>query len=153
MTRSLGVNCSTTYVFVGLAIDGELVDVGPNSRLGWPGGSEETERLDEMLEDLRTMLRELRPSSASILLPEHNRKGSQYLQLRARIALETLVQLACVQLEVKVGMLSRPTLRAQLGLPRTGKLSDLVEEKVTPVGPYWTTGRSLASAIAIVEND
>lgn len=149
MTRSLGVNCSGTYVFVALAIDGILVDVRSSSRLSWPAGSGDAERLQEMLDDLKTMLSELGPETVELLLPEGKGPSSSHRQLTPRISLETLLRLACVQLGIDVELLSRPTLRSRLGLPKKGTLSDHVEAALDPVGPYWTTGRSLASAAAL----
>ena len=83
-------------------------------------------------------------------MPEQTYKDS-YARIAPRVTLETLVRLACVRAGIPVEMLHRASARSRLGVPRRGKLEDLVATVTDPVGKYWNAGRSLAAAAALAE--
>ena len=67
-----------------------------------------------------------------------------------RAALETLVRLAAVRAGIPIEVLPRPTVRARLGLPRSGDLGSHVEARIPePVGRYWNAGRNVAGLAAL----
>ncbi|HEX5851631.1 MAG TPA: hypothetical protein VFY36_00935 [Solirubrobacteraceae bacterium] len=111
---------------------------------------EETERLQAMQSDIDRTLLEVRPNLVRILMPEQTYKDS-YSRIAPRVALETLMQLACVRAGIPVEMLHRNTARSRLNLSRKGKLEDLMASVTEPVGKYWNAGRSLAAAAALAE--
>jgi hypothetical protein len=73
-----------------------------------------------------------------------------YDAVAPRVALETLVRLAAVAAGIPIDVLSRPTVRSRLGLPRSGDLASHVTACIPePVGPYWSAGRDVAALAAL----
>ena len=149
MGRVLGVACSKDEVLLAVASEGSLVHDG-HEKLVTAAVLEETERLQAMQADIDRTLLEVRPDRVRILMPEQTYKDS-YTRIAPRVALETLVRLGCVRAGIPVEMLHRTSARSRLGVPRRGKLEDLVAGVTKPVGKYWKVGRSLAAAAALAE--
>jgi hypothetical protein len=149
MGRVLGVACSKDEVLLAVASEGSLVHDG-HEKLVTAAVLEETERLQAMQADIDRTLLEVRPDRVRILMPEQTYKDS-YTRIAPRVALETLVRLGCVRAGIPVEMLHRTSARSRLGVPRRGKLEDLVVGVTKPVGKYWKAGRSLAAAAALAE--
>lgn len=144
---ALGINCSTTFIFLAVVQDGVVQDGHPE-RLAPPQTAEADQRLWATLEDLDRTLRSVRPDVAGLLLPEQTSKQTHSTHA-PRIAMETVVRLAAVKREVRLDQLSRPTVRSLLGLPRRGPLEEQVRS-VFPgsCGRYWRAGRGLAALAA-----
>jgi hypothetical protein len=151
MGRVLGVTCFKNEVLLALASDGTLVADG-HEKLTTAAVLEETERLLAMQTDVERMLAEVRPERVRILMPEQTYKDS-YSRIAPRVTLETLVRLACVRAGLPVEMLHRASARSRLGVPRKGKLEAHMSDVTEPVGKYWNTGRSLAAAAALAEEE
>lgn len=147
MGRVLGVACSKDELLLVVASEGSLVD-DRHEKLVTAAVLEETERLQAMQADIDRTLLEVQPELVRLLMPEQTYKDS-YARIAPRVALETLVRLACVRAGIPVEMLHRNTARSRLGLPRKGKLEDLMAGVTEPVGKYWNAGRSLAAAAAL----
>jgi hypothetical protein len=147
MSRMLGVACSKEEVFLAVSSDGSLV-ADKHEKLATAKVLEETERLQAMYDDVGRMLAEVRPDRVQILMPEPTYKDS-YVRIAPRVTLETLVRLACVRAGIPVEMLHRASARSRLGVPRRGRLEDLMAKVTEPVGKFWNAGRSLAAAAAL----
>ena len=132
MGRMLGVACSKEEVFLAVGSDGTLI-ADEHEKLVTAMVLEETERLQAMHDDVGRMLAEVRPNRVQILMPEQTYKDS-YARIAPRVTLETLVRLACVRAGIPVEMLHRASARSRLGVPRRGKLEDLVATVTDPVG-------------------
>jgi hypothetical protein len=145
----LGVTCSKEEVFLAVGSDGALVP-DEHEKLVTAMVLEETDRLQAMHDDVVRVLAEVRPDRVQILMPEQTYEAS-YARIAPRATLETLVRLACVRAGIPVEMLHRGSARSRLGVPRSGKLEDLISGVTEPVGKYWKAGRSLAAAAALAE--
>lgn len=150
MVRNLGVNCSSSEVYLALADEQVVVD-GMTERLQPPVGLETGEALVEFVDSVTRVLRETRPDLVTVLLPE--RWSAVYTQHLNRATMETLVRLAAAQEEIPVQVLARATLRSRLGLPRKGKLDEHLDAAGPPVGTYWTTGRGVAALAALTGDE
>jgi len=119
-------------------------------RLEWPVG-EESDRLAGLFQDAQALLREQRVGQLALLLPERGGLHQPgYFVVAPRIALETLIRLAAVTLEIPVAMLERATVRARMGCEKTGGLDKYLDRVVgNAVGKYWAAGRGLAAMVAL----
>jgi hypothetical protein len=144
----MGVTCEAGQINVAAVTDGEVVD-GIVERIPAPAGLEEHDRLWAVHSDLVRAINEIKPEKIVILCPE-SRYTASHKALTPRIALETVVRLAGAKENVPVELLSRPTVRSRLGLPKTGGLDTHLSEAIaTPVGRYWNAGRGLAAMAAM----
>ena len=86
-----------------------------------------------------------------LLPPEQSpRFKFTYAQLAPRVALETVIRLACVRAKIPVDVIPRPTVRSQLGLPLSGELASHVSVRISEgSGPYWSAGRNIAALAAL----
>jgi hypothetical protein len=148
MGRTLGVNCTPGCAFLALVENGSIQPVP--ERLEWPAG-EESERLAGLFQDAQALLREQAVSQVVLLLP--GRGGAHkpgYFVVAPRVALETVIRLAAVMLEIPVVVLERATVRARLKCAKTGGLEEYLDQVIPePVGKYWTAGRGLAAMAAL----
>lgn len=142
--RVLGINCTSNEAYVALLEDGVVLDGYPE-RLRLPGGVEGGEGLLEFIDEVRRTLAQARPDHVVLLLPEGRQRGATYQRIAPRVVLETLVRLAAAQENVPTDLLARATVRARLGLPRSGSLDDQLSHAGTPTGHYWNNGRGLAA--------
>lgn len=97
---------------------------------------------------VRHRLQELRPTAVVVLSAEATAKPS-----RDRTVIETLILLGSLDADIPAVCISRPTVRATLGLPRKGALADSVKQRI-PVahGAYWANrGLAALAAIAFLE--
>lgn len=132
-----------------VAEDGEVVH-SSREKLSGSGLLEASDRLEAVRRDVVRVLEEVEPDEVRILMPE--RYEASYLQIAPRVALETVVRLACTAAGVPVEMLNRASARSRVGAPKTGRLEDHVPKVVPePVGKYWNAGRSLAAIAAVAD--
>lgn len=151
MAQALGVCTKKGEILLAIADDGRLLDDRAHSRVQAPALLDETERTQGFLNDVGRVLAEVRPVAVRILQPETTWKAS-YADMAPRAALETLVRLACAQADVFAELVHPSTVRARLGLARSGSLDSHVNEVVTtPLKPYWSQGRNLAALAALAE--
>lgn len=148
--RVLGVSCSTSVAFLSLVNEGEITDAHVQ-RIEVGSLLEASEELEATLGELHRAFVQLRPELVVVLLPEQSPSNKRtYAEIAPRVALETLVRLAAVRTGVPVDLLSRPTVRARLQLPRKGDLASYTSEVIsTPVGKYWAAGRNVAALAAL----
>jgi hypothetical protein len=112
--------------------------------------NEASEQLVATLEDIRRTYAELRPDVIGLLKPEQSQRKHAYDQLAPRVALETLLRVAAVDASIDIEVLARPTVRARLGIPRSGELGSHVSSVIAePVGHYWNAGRDVAGLAAL----
>jgi hypothetical protein len=146
--RILGVNCTPACAFLAIS-DAGVIQPTPE-RLEWPAG-EESERLGGLFQDAQALLREQRVDEVALLLPGRGGKFQPgYFVVGPRIALETVIRLAAVTLNIPVVVLERATVRARLKCGKNGALEEYLN-KVVPqsIGKYRTTGRGLAAMAAL----
>jgi hypothetical protein len=146
VTKVLGVECKKQEVYLALVEDGEVVAADPQ-RLEVAAVHEQTVRLKGFMDDFGRVLAEIQPDAVHIIQPETNYEAT-YSALAPKAALETLIRLACLDASVNVEIIHRASVRSALG---GGKLDDLIEAKIEPVGKYWNAGRKYAAAAAMVK--
>lgn len=148
----MGVNPSANGMWLVCADDGEVVDTSP-FRLALPSGMESGQKLAALLDECERALRDLAPDGIVVLDPEVTAK-IPFSQARARVTAETLLALAAAKVDLPYEKLSRAGLRSRLELPRSGKLTALVPQKVPqPLAPHWTGKRDLAALAALAGID
>jgi hypothetical protein len=156
MGRTLGVACKSGEILFAIAEDGRLIEDAPHEKLIASALLDETERLEGTLADITRVLHEVRPDVVRVMLPEQTYEDS-YARIAPRVALETLVRLACVNAGITVETLPRITARSRLGIPSSGRLENHLRTGIRPsdepVGRYWNSGRSLAAAAALADED
>jgi hypothetical protein len=148
--RIVGFSCTPRQAYVALVNDGVIEESGVE-RLEVAAQHEASEELLKTRDDVRRLIGELEAKRIVLLQPEeHQPRKPGYQELLPRIALETVIRLAGVEDGVAVELLPRPTVRARLGLPKSGSLDSHVEKVVEePVGRYWNEGRNLAALAAL----
>lgn len=147
MGRVLGVVCSSDAVLLAVA-DGAKILTGVPEKLTTAGILEENARLGAMRSEFQRVLTEVQPQEVRILRPEQTYKDS-YTRIAPRVALETVVRIACVEAQIPVEVLKPASARARLGLPRSGALKSHVPKICDQVGKYWSAGRNLAAVAAL----
>jgi hypothetical protein len=147
---ALGVVCRSDLIYLCVSIDGQ-VQATPD-RIEAPAMLETEERLDAILADLDRLLVQVQPGGARLLLPELTYEG-RYSRIAPRVALETLVRVACLRRDVQLELLQRRTARTRLDLAQTGSFEDHLTTAAIgePVGKYWNAGRVLAAAAALAD--
>jgi hypothetical protein len=147
MSRALGIWAKKQEVYLAVAEDGEILDEDPQ-RIEAPSIMEANERLDGFLTSVRHALDEISPDAVRILQPEQIYEAP-YSEFAPKITLEVLVRLACDERRLPVEVLHRTTARSRNGLGTKGRLDDLIEANIAPVGRYWNAGRKYAAVAAL----
>ena len=144
------MTCSTKAAHLALAEGGIIIDAAP-LRLDVATQYESTKELEATLAEATRALASLRPDRVSVLQPEHNPRFKRtYGEWMPRVALETVIRLACLERKIPVELVPRPTVRARLGLDRAGDLASQVPAVVAePIGKYWSAGRDIAALAAL----
>lgn len=148
--RVVGFSCTPRQAYVALAANGSI-EKSSIERLDVAAQHEASEELLATRDDVRRIVRELSVNKFVLLMPEEQpRRKPSYQELLPRIALETVIRIAAVEDDVAVELMPRPTVRARLGLPRSGSLNSHVDAAIeSPVGRYWNEGRCLAALAAL----
>ena len=144
----MGIERKKQEVYVAFAQDGALIDHEPQ-RLQVPAVHEETARLRGFLVDFGHVLAETKPDAVRIAQPEQVYEA-QYTELAPKAALETLVRLACDDAGVPVEVLHRSTARSRV-FGRQGKMDQLIDAAIEPVGRDWNAGQKYAAVAALAE--
>ena len=144
----MGVTCEAGRINVAAVADGEVLE-DVVERIPAPTGLEEHDRLWAVHDDVIRAIKEIKPEKIVILCAE-SRYTASHKAFTPRIALETVVRLAGAKEDVPVELLSRPTVRSRLDLPKKGGLDAHLNQAIPkPVGRYWTAGRGLAAMAAL----
>lgn len=147
MSRALGVWAKKQEIYLAVAEDGDLLDADPQ-RIEAPSIMDTNERLAGFQTSVRHALDDIEPDVARILQPEQTYEAS-YSDFAPKLALETVVRLACNEKGVPVEVLHRATARSRLGFARSGSLDSHIENEIESVGKYWNAGRKYAAAAAL----
>jgi hypothetical protein len=150
----LGVNCNTHRAFFAVAVDGELSE-GPVEYIEAPNLAESSEELKSVLDELTRVIKEVNADKVVLLKPEGGRTPKKtHAAFVPRIALETLVRLAAVEVGIEIDVLARPTVRSRLDLPAKGKLAEHVPLRIpAKVGKNWSKERQLAALTAVAADE
>lgn len=137
--RVLGMNCAPKVAYLAVIEDG-TVDADAPERLQAPAGLETGEGLLECIREAKRILGQARAEQIALLLPEATAAPSP-----ERTELETLIRVAAAEEGTQVNLVSRPTVRSRLGLPRSGSLdAHIAAGAGMESGHYWKKGRALA---------
>ena len=149
MARSLGIECKKQEVYLAVVENDRLLAAEPQ-RLEVSATQNESARLRGFVDSMSRVLAELQPDIVRILQPESTYTAS-YTELEPKIALMTLIRLACVDANIPVEVLHRATARKRVGFPRGGNMGALIDESIEQVGEYWAAGRKYAAVAALAE--
>jgi hypothetical protein len=145
--RALGINAAGAVLYVAVADDGIVVDLGPYT-FELAAGLGGAQQLVAARSEMENTLRSLKVDRVRILDAETTFRAT-ISAVRARITLETLLSLAAADADVDCTIMARATCRALLGLPRSGQLVDHVAQVTGPIGPKWSRKRDLAAVVAV----
>lgn len=145
--RTLGVNGAGESLFLAVAEDGTVLDEEPYS-FAEPAGLPSNRRLPAMRDEAEKLVRSLDVARVRILDPETSYQCAA-VSMQKRFALETLLALGAAEAGADCDRLSRAGARSVLGLPKRGKLAELVPEVTERVGKHWAGKRDLAALAAI----
>lgn len=145
----LGVNPAAGVLWLALVDDGRLV--ASVDRVEQPTGMPEGRAWREMLETLTDLLRDTRPHAVAILDPGAY-KNLAWTPTRGRVAIETVLTMACDATSVDVERVAHATVKSRLGARPTdpalpGLLSALVPDGVPP---RWSDRMKAAAAAVSV---
>ena len=147
MTAVLGMQCSPKAVFLAIAEDGEILDLGPQ-RVLVPDGLKDTSSVLTLAAELRRRLAEVDVVRGALLAPQSYDGGPKAVASRA--GAEAILRLTAAERGVDVEILNRSTARARLGISAAGKLEEhLVTLFPHPSGKYWNDGRKYAAFAAL----
>lgn len=133
------MNCAPRVAYLAVIEDGNL-DANAPERLQAPTGLETGEGLLECIREAKRVLGQARAEQVALLLPEPTASPNS-----ERTELETLIRVAAAEEGTRVDLVSRPTVRSRLGLPRNGSLDTHIAAGAgTGSGHYWRKGRALA---------
>src|SRR5206468_1568395 len=99
---------------------------------------------------VRHVLDEIGPDAVRILQPEQIYEAS-YSEFAPKIALETIVRLACADAGIPAEVLHRSSARSRSDLGLKGKLDDVIAANIASVGKYWNAGRKYAAVAALAK--
>lgn len=147
MPRSLGVWCTKRELYLAVSDDGVLADVEPQ-RIRVADVLDATGRLTALMSDVQRLLDELQPDEVRLLQPEQ-RYEAPYSEFAPKLALETVVRLACDVKGIPVDVLHRATARSRMKFDRKGSLDSHIDANVDRAGKYWNDGRKYAAVAAL----
>lgn len=151
--RVLGVQCTSSFAFLTVVDDGEVVEVGPE-RIAAAQSTDQDRALWETLGTFGDALDEIKPAIVRLLLPGTGQNAKQTHGAWApRVELETLLRMAAAKRDLPVERIARATVLARLDLPRKGKFETSVRTFVPKHGGYWAAGRLAAAAAALAAED
>lgn len=142
------MNCDPRRALLAVAEDGGILDGYPE-KLEPSAGLDDGERLVAFIDDGRRAFSAIAPERVALLLPEASGRGSTHARLSPRVVIETLVRVAAANQGIPLQLMSRPTLRSALNLPKSGTLEDHLDAVGDPIGTFWSTGRGLAALAAL----
>lgn len=149
--RALGVNAAAGKLWLCLVDDDAALETEP----GWlelRDGPQAGYAISAFRDECVHALSALAPDQLAILDMETGKRVPKVADMRTRFTAETLLASCAVDVGLTCVRLARATVRAQLGLPRTGKLADHVASIFDfPVGKYWANKRDLAALAARAE--
>ena len=143
---TLGCSCTGSAAFFALMNGDDYVD-DPLRRIMVAGILDRGERLIELGERVRVELERITPDAVALL--DSISRPPSYKAAAERATVETIVRLAAQELHLTCKRISPPTVRARLGLSRTGEFG--VQARVffpQEHPPYWAE-RCKAAAVAV----
>ncbi|WP_285551438.1 hypothetical protein [Actinoplanes regularis] len=145
------MNGSTSTLWLCLVEGEQALETNPTS-LELRPGPEAGYAFNSFRDECTHVLKALSPDRVVILDMEQTRQVPKVADMRARFTAEALLATCAIDAGMPCLRLPRPTLRARLGLPKTGKLADHVPSVFdTSVGTYWKAKRDMAALAARAE--
>jgi hypothetical protein len=130
-------------------VDGAFTDLEPR-RIEPP---EVLARGDKLVDFRDRMRREISRMGPELVVIATSSYQADYGQIAARATLEALIRLAAAEERVPSEFIHQKTIRAKLGLARTGGSGTAAQrhlrDQVDPIPMYWSEGRAAAAAAAI----
>jgi hypothetical protein len=146
--RVLGVNGSTSSLWLALVDDDREVVAGGPTHLSAPENASVAHLLDTVRAEATRLLESHRVERVRVLDAETNGQPS-YAQLAKRIGMETAFMLAAHDLQLDVDRITRARLRSVLQLGNSGRLTDLASGRLVANAPHWANKRDLAALAAM----
>lgn len=143
----LGVNAAAGVLWLALVEDGRLV--ASVDRVEQPAGMPEGRAWREMLETLTDLLHDTKPRVVAILDPGAY-KNLTWTPTRARVAIETVLTMACDAAGVDVERVAHMTVKSAVGVRPTDDALHGLLATLIPDGPPPRWGERIKAAAAAV---
>lgn len=143
----LGVNPAAGVLWLALVDDGLLAESA--DRVEQPTGMPEGRAWREMLETLVELLQDTKPGSVAVLDPGKY-KDLTWKPTRGRIALETVLTMACDQVGVKIENVAHATVKTAVGARPTDPALTGLLAGLVPDGPPPRWNERIKAAAAAV---
>jgi len=145
--RVLGVNATSSTLWLACADANGLRDIGDDYQLQLPKALETGQALARARDDFARVIRRYEIGRVRLLSAETTYKAG-YGQFVPRITMETVVAFAAAGEDVDFLRLARPTVRSRLGLPKPGSLESHSGCLGEVQSPHWKGKRDLAAMVA-----
>ncbi len=143
----LGVSAAAGVLWLALVDDGALV--ASVDRVEQPTGMSEGRAWREMLETLTDLLRDTKPTTVAVLDPG-TYKNLPWTPTRGRVAIETVLTMACDAADIALERVAHATVKVAVGArPTDAALSGLLAGLV-PAGPPPRWNERMKAAAAAV---
>lgn len=139
----LGVNVAKTTAYCAMVARGILVETEPLKLEITPGLSDSA-GLQKLSDDIERLVKEHAIEAIVVVSPE-NKYDGPYTALAPRVAVETAILIGGARAGIRAERASRPDVRAKLGLPKSGKLSDHSRIIFPAGGNMWSNKRDIAA--------
>lgn len=146
--RVLGVNATSSTLWLACADADGLLDIGEDYQLQLPKALETGQALVRARDDFARIIRRYKVRRVRLLSAEATYKAG-YGQFVPRITMETVVAFAAAAEDVDFLRLSRPTVRSRLDLPKAGSLESHSACLGQTQSPHWKKKRDLAAMVAV----
>jgi hypothetical protein len=147
--RVLGVSCTSNAAYFAVVVEGAFSDLEPR-RIEPPEVLAGGDKLVDFRDRMRREISRIGPELVVIATSSYQ---ADYGQIAARATLEALTRLAAAEEHVPSEFIHQRTIRAKLGLSRTGGFAVAAQrhlrDQVDPIPLYWSEGRAAAAAAAL----
>jgi hypothetical protein len=143
----LGVNVVGEVAYCVILDGDEIVEAEP-FKLEVPPGVAFSDGLVALSGHVEFLVSDRDVSRITVVAAE-NSYSDTYVALAPRIGIETAILIAGARAGIAVERMPRPEVRSRLGLPKSGKLSDLCGQVTQASGKFWRNKRDIAALGAI----
>ncbi|EIU06453.1 hypothetical protein MA5S0921_5346 [Mycobacteroides abscessus 5S-0921] len=139
----MGINVAKTTVYCALVAEGALIETEP-FKLEVTAGLSDSARLRELADDVERLVDE-HTLGGIVVVSSENIYKQPYASLVPRISIETAILIGGARAGILSERASRPDIRAKLGLPKSGQLSDHSRVYFPGGGKLWPNKRDIAA--------
>lgn len=145
----LGINVAAGVAYCAIVTDGEVLECEPY-KFEAAAASSTSEGLASLVDDVERLIGE-RHIGRIVIVATENNYSDTYAALTGRIGIETAFLIAGARQGVGAHRISRPQIRAKMGLPTRGALSTHCVQVLSDRGRFWGNKRDVAALGALAD--